>query len=750
MALTRRQIIYRSLAALICVIVGLSCILISACADSGNAPGEPLTVGIPADRCPIFYRDAGTGELVGIGVDLMRSAAEAAGYSVTFKAIEEETLKDALDSDAYDVIMPFGSAITSTAGQPSIVSENLMRTPFTLVTTGSRGYEMLSLNELKVGMLHSLAAASETVRQLYPGIEITLYDTMDGSVKALRAGEVDALLHNSYVWSYVLQKPAYARLTVQPYAMFSMDFRAGTTDTPAGRKIIERLNGGIAQTPETLRQAIILDYTTRRLYRFDLSDFIFKYGLIVLMGLLLVIALIVIAVMRIRAVRMEQEEKMRRLIDHDPLTGALSLNGFRKRVDELLRAHPDIPYLLTYVNIKNFKYINESLGKEAGDDLIRFWVDKTKATLSDEEAICRIVADNFAVLRHAKGEEGLRRDDREVIDTIRNFFLDRGWETRVQVCGGIYVLTPEDYQKIDVDHMLDFARMAEKRVIETRKDGYEFYNPEQWEKGKHVAEVINHLPSAIESGDIEVWYQPQVDFESGRIIGAEALCRWDHTKLGWLHPSDFISTLEEADLIYDLDRYVWDRTCRDLRRWNEQGIRRSVSVNVSRCDIREDRDIPGHFHNLIQTYGLTPDQLRIEITETAYVENPSLLIDNTKRLKEYGFQVEMDDFGSGYSSLHMLKEVPVDRIKLDLQFLTDSGDPRKGRTIVSYMIRMVRSLGMTLISEGVETLEQARFLQEQGSSEMQGFYFYKPMRVEDFEKLSENSEMRKGDSMHDR
>jgi EAL domain-containing protein (putative c-di-GMP-specific phosphodiesterase class I) len=246
--------------------------------------------------------------------------------------------------------------------------------------------------------------------------------------------------------------------------------------------------------------------------------------------------------------------------------------------------------------------------------------------------------------------------------------------------------------------------------------------------------------AAIKSGDIRVWYQPQVDYGKGQIIGAEALCRWDHTKLGWLYPFDFISTLEEAGLIFDLDRFVWETVCKDLHRWNESGIRRSVSVNVSRDDIRGDYDIADHFHRLIQTYDLTPDQLHIEITETAYVENSETLIRATERLRSMGFQVEMDDFGSGYSSLHMLKEVPVDRIKLDLHFLTSSGDSEKSQTIVSCMIQMVHLLGMKMIAEGVETAEQAEFLKEKGCSEMQGYYFYKPMEVEEFEKLSEKEE----------
>lgn len=701
----------------------------------GGQDSKGLTVGVPTDRCPIFYQDADTGEMVGIGVDLMRLAAEEAGYTVSFLPIEEKTLKDALDDDRYDVVLPFGSAITSTLGQSIVVSDNLMQTPFTLVTIGNRNKNLPPLKELRVGMLRSLSGGVETVQQLYPGLKISLYETMSECVKALRSGDVDALLHNSYVWSYVLQKPSYGDLTVQPSSMFSMDFRAGMPDTPEGRERIERLNGGIAALSDNQRQAIILDYTSRRQYRYDFSDYIYQYGLVLLLGVFLIAAVIVIAVQKINAIRKEQEKKIRQIMDQDPLTGVLSMNGFRKRVEELLRKHPDTPYFLSYNNIRDFKYINDSLGREAGDELLRFWAKKSLETLSEEEAIGRISADHFAVLRHIDGEEKMKEDEKNVLEPVSQFFINQGKEKRVQICSGIYVLSPKDFRNIDVEHMLDLARVAERKVRDSRKGDMAFYNPEQWEKGRRIADVINYLPAAMKAGHIQVWYQPQVNYVTGKIIGAEALCRWDHEKLGWLCPSEFISTLEESGHIYELDCYVWETVCRDLRRWNQLGYHRSVSVNVSRDDIREDRDIPGKFRRLIKTYGLTPDQLRIEITETAYVESPFLLIETTEKLRSYGFQVEMDDFGSGYSSLHMLKEVPVDRIKLDLHFLTASGSSTKCEIIVSCMIQMVHLLGMEMIAEGVETMEQVHFLRSKGCSEMQGYYFYKPMKVQEFEKL---------------
>lgn len=718
---------------LLCIAIILGSVFALPSFAGGEAGPAALTVGVPTDRCPVFYRDSNSGQIVGIGADLMRYAASEAGYAVVFREIGEETLKEALDNSEYDVVMPFGSPISSASGRSSVVTDNLFRTPFTLVTEGNR--TLPPLNEMKVGMLRSLGGAAETVRQLYPGVQVEMFDTMDECVKALRADRVDALLHNSYVWSYVLQKPAYTNLMVQPSAMFSMDFRAGAPDTPEGREIVERLNRGIASLGETRVQAIVLDYTSRRLYEYDLSDYLYENWLKLVLGALLFASLAVFALRRIRAVRKKQEKKMRDLMEYDRLTGVYSMDGFRKRVEELIRANPNMPYLLAFTNIRNFKYVNDSLGMDAGDEVLRFWAARAAAMLSDKEAMGRVTGDRFVVLRQAAGYERLMQYDRKVIEPVRNYFVERGKGNRLQICSGVYYLTPADYRNVDVDHMVDCARVAEKRVRQTRHDGYELYNPDQWEHGRRIADIVSHLSEAIRNGEIRVWYQPQVDYGTGRISGAEALCRWNHVNLGPVSPAEFIPVLEEAGLIFELDCFVWNTVCADLRRWNAEGRRRSVSVNLSRCDIRDEYNIPEYFDGMIREYGLTPDQLRIEITETAYVENPALLIRTTERLRSLGFQVEMDDFGSGYSSLHMLKELPVDRVKLDLYFLTETGDPERGRIIIRSIIQMGKSLGMKVLAEGVETAKQARFLSRAGCSEMQGFYFYKPMPVQEFEEM---------------
>ena len=718
-------------AALLCILIVIFSFAVPAAADPQEKNENNLTVGVPENRCPIFYRDSDTGEPVGIGVDLMRFAAAEAGFDATFQFVREANLKEALDNTDYDVVMPFGSAIKSGSGQASVVSDNLMMTPFTLVTSGKRNVRDFS--NARVGMLKSLAGGAETVRQLYPGIQITLYETMDDAVAALRSSEVEALLHNSYVWSYILQKPSYEDLSVQPTSVFSMDFRAGALDTPEGVATIARLNEGISRIGDTREQAIVLDYTSRNLYEYDLYDVIYRFGIYIALTIALFAAVIVISIQRHRTLELRHEERMRRLVDHDELTGALSLAGFRKRAQELLLDNAGEPYVIVYVNIKNFKYVNDSLGMGAGDELLKYLAFRLDSYLGPDDAFCRVAGDHFAILARADGDKSIESLESSVIDSVRNYFTERGRDHRVQVCGGVYVLTPDDYVQPQIDHMLDCARVAEKRVSSTATEGYQFYNPDQWEHERWVSDVVGHLKRALETDEIMVWYQPQVDSETGRVTGAEALCRWNHAKLGWLSPGEFIPALEHAGVITDLDRFVWETVCSDLQRWNQEGRHLSVSVNLSRCDIESGEDIPALFQALVDKYGIGYDQLRIEVTETAFVKDAQLLIQTVARLRELGFEIEMDDFGSGYSSLHMLKEVPVDRIKLDLHFLTGSGDPERGRIIVSFMIGLVEKLGMKIIAEGVETKRQADFLSSHGCTDMQGYYFYRPMPVADFE-----------------
>jgi EAL domain-containing protein (putative c-di-GMP-specific phosphodiesterase class I) len=356
--------------------------------------------------------------------------------------------------------------------------------------------------------------------------------------------------------------------------------------------------------------------------------------------------------------------------------------------------------------------------------------------LSEKEAVARIGADHFAVLALVPDDNNLFNQEKTIFEPVKNYYINQGIDYTVQLCSGVYVLTSDDYSDINVDKMLDYAHLAEKKARNSVSGGgYEIYNTDQWEKAKMVADICGHFSTAVKNNEIQVWYQPQVNYKTGKIVGAEALCRWNHEKLGWISPGIFIPMLEQAGLIYDLDCLIWDKVCQDLHRWNEKGIQHSISINLSRYDIEKNNNIADYFNNLIRKYDIAPSQLRIEITESAYVEDTELLLKTTTALQKYGFIVEMDDFGSGYSSLNMLKEVPVDGIKLDYIFLKDEKNKEKSKIIINYIIQMLLQLKFNFIAEGVETKEQAQFLLNIDCEQMQGYYFYKPMPVTDFELL---------------
>jgi len=698
---------------------------------SAASETDAIVVGVPVDRCPVIYED--NGKITGIGVDLITEAAKMADIKITVKPLVGETLKDALDNDNYDIVMPFGSAIESTSGKKSILTDNLFTTPFTLVTLNNKSIDLSQ--SLEVGMLSSQRGVAETIGKIYPNVNIHFYETVEDEVKAVRKGKVKALLNNSYVWSYILQKPTYEDLEINSNSIFTMDFKAGAIDSPKNRKLIDRLNKGIAGISESKRQAIILDYTSQRLYHYKFVDYLYAYWAQLLCILLFIVVIVMIAVEINLRMKRTHEEAVRRLIDYDPLTGAFSYQGFRKKVKMLLQEHGDLPYTISISNIRSFKFINERFGMDEGDELLKYWVKVVGATLGEFEAMARTSGDRFVILRIDGGEEKTKKLTTAAVDKVRNYFIDKGLDYKVQITTGIYILTEDDYVTLDIDHMLDCARLTQHKLKANTMDGYALYNPQEWEKDSRVNVISSHLTDALKAGEVEVWYQPQVEFNENTMSGAEALCRWNHPDLGKISPAEFIGVLEATGQIYELDTFMWDRVCKDLKRWNDAGKHMSVSVNLARNDISAERDIPGQFRSLIEKYGLKRDQLRIEITESAYMDDANLLIDTAKKLREYGFVVEMDDFGSGYSSLNMLKEVPVDVIKLDLRFLSEKGDREKGRNIVGFVVKLIKSLGMDIIAEGVENSSQSEFLKSIGCSCMQGYYFYKPMPVEEFDKI---------------
>ena len=308
-----------------------------------------------------------------------------------------------------------------------------------------------------------------------------------------------------------------------------------------------------------------------------------------------------------------------------------------------------------------------------------------------------------------------------------------------------------DDPSLEITLLQDRARLACQSQTAEHREKCAFYDNSLTERMKMEQELNDLFDSSIKNHDFKVYLQPKILLETNRAEGAEALVRWKHPEWGFQSPAEFIPLFEKNGFITKLDQYVWDKTCCYLRRWDDEGYPPvPVSVNVSRADIYH-ADIADIMVRTVSKYGLTPSRLHLEITESAYTEDPGQIIETVSHLRELGFVIEMDDFGSGYSSLNLIQSIPVDTLKIDKVFFKDKTmELDRLKAVVGGIIRMSHSLSMVTVAEGVEYREQVEMLKQEGCDYIQGYIFDKPMNIASFEQKAFGeslAEVRKSDPL---
>ena len=414
---------------------------------------------------------------------------------------------------------------------------------------------------------------------------------------------------------------------------------------------------------------------------------------------------------------------------HDELTGLYNREGFCTAAQAMLR-DTDKTYLLLYSNIKDFKLFNQLFGLDKGNDILINIGEMMVQHVKKEDVYGRINGDHFALCmpKDRFDEKNFKKIVREITSKVTS----KSYSLHIQI--GIYEII-DPY--MDITLMCDRAYMACKSI---KKDGVceiAWYSDEMLVNALLEKEILSSFDFAIINRQFGIYIQPQV-FADGKVFAAEALARWMHPENGLIQPGVFIDVLERADLIYKLDRYIWELAAKQVADWKGtefEGI--SISVNVSPKDLYY-LDIRKEFTELIEKYEIDPKSLNIEITETAVTSDVNKCAKLIQELQNRGFLVEIDDFGSGYSSLNMLKDINADVLKIDMGFLRKTENQKRAQVILNYTIDMAHELGMNVITEGVETVDQLDFLTGMGCTMFQGFYFDRPMPVELFEKKYKN------------
>ncbi len=418
-------------------------------------------------------------------------------------------------------------------------------------------------------------------------------------------------------------------------------------------------------------------------------------------------------------------ERERYQANHDELTGLYNRQCFYRRVAERLAADPEGEYLLLCSDIRNFKMINDVFGPRKGDALLLGIADVLRTQTMEEEIYGRLVNDRFGLL--VKKEH--YRPDLFSLERRNVLHIEGNYAYPVQVCIGIYEITDKS---IPVSVMCDRAFMAIAVIKNSYGRNVAYYDEGLRSNVLNEQALTGDLAEAMENGQIRIYLQPQMDGE-GNVLGAEALVRWQHPGRGMLAPGEFIGIFEKNGSIVRLDCHVWELACRQLRRWKDQGREDLyISVNISPMDLYFI-DLFKTFAGLVEKYGISPGNLKLEITETAMMSDLEKQLQMISKLREAGFVVEMDDFGSGYSSLNMLKDIQVDVLKIDMAFLGETEDKLRAQKILRTIVELSRQLEVPVISEGVETQEQVEFLREIGCNMFQGYYFARPMEVGIFE-----------------
>ena len=414
---------------------------------------------------------------------------------------------------------------------------------------------------------------------------------------------------------------------------------------------------------------------------------------------------------------------------YDRLTNLYNKKPFCQQAAEIIAQYPEKEFEIMRFNIARFKVINDLFGEETGDKLLKYVAEFLTSIQLEPCVYGRLYADNFLLCYPTEGN--LRE---HLIHSLQLLAVSFALDYRIDFYFGVYTVRERD---LSVTTMLDRAAMG---LFKASRNGLIVcgeYEDDMRETMVNEQVIVNNMNGSLEREEFIVYLQPKYDLNTEKVLGAEALVRWIHPQLGFISPAKFVPIFEQNGFIYQLDKYVWEKTCQLLREDIDAGRPvLPVSINVSRVDFYSP-NLVQVFEGLTQKYNLNPRLLELELTESAYVENPQQIIEITRALQEKGFVILMDDFGSGYSSLNMLKDLPVDILKIDLKFLADSQGVENGRadSILNSVVRMAKRLAVPVIAEGVETQKQVDFLRTIGCEYAQGYFFSEPVPLEDYRAL---------------
>ncbi|WP_342356832.1 putative bifunctional diguanylate cyclase/phosphodiesterase [Paenibacillus alvei] len=441
------------------------------------------------------------------------------------------------------------------------------------------------------------------------------------------------------------------------------------------------------------------------------------------------------------------EERIRYMAYYDDMTGLPNRRMFMQRLEEALEmaAYASFSVAVLYMDLDRFKRINDTFGTDFGDMLLMQIADRLLRSMTENDVIARMEGDEFiCFMTNAGSEDEVTERIRQLLSVLEEPFELNDIPVHVTMSIGVKLIH-EDMRIHDAGLAVQQADYALSRVKELGKNGYLFFVPGMNDRPLERITLEHDMRKALTRGEFELYYQPQVDMSTCRIVGMEALVRWNHPERGLIPPGEFIPLAEENGFIVSLGTWIMEEACRQNKKWQDKGLERiPVSVNLSVRQF-EMNNLTETVQDVLRRTGLEPQYLDLEITESMTME-VSRASQTLRKLKDMGVAISIDDFGTGYSSLHYLKNFPIHRLKIDRSFVRDLQQDPNDAAIVSAIIALGHNMNMQVIAEGVETKEQLVFLQNNNCDNIQGYYFSPPLPRSSFESLFRKHSQHAGNS----
>jgi diguanylate cyclase (GGDEF)-like protein/PAS domain S-box-containing protein len=429
------------------------------------------------------------------------------------------------------------------------------------------------------------------------------------------------------------------------------------------------------------------------------------------------------------------EQRVHHVAQHDVLTGLPNRSLLQDRLGQAVAyaSRSGNPVWVMLIDLDRFKFVNDSMGHKAGDVLLMTVAARLRSSLRDTDTVARLSGDEFVVILSEHSDQPLSPDIvQRVMDSVAQPVMLGPKEFFVTCSIGVAAF-PSD--GTPADSLIEHADIAMYRAKKLGRNNFQFYTPAMNEESLERVRIESALRNALERNEFVLHYQPQVDLQTGRIVGMEALIRWKHPELGMVPPSRFIGIAEDTGLIVPIGAWVMRTACAQNKAWQDAGLGKlRVAVNLSARQFSAADLVPG-IEAVLQDTGLDPSCLELELTESLFMSDVTPAVELLHRMKSLGINLSIDDFGTGYSSFSYLSRFPIDVLKIDRSFVNDITHDANDAAIVASIIALAHNLRLSVIAEGVETAEQLDYLRHQGCDEMQGYYFSKPLPTQEFEQL---------------